>query len=801
MARLFLRCLFSVATFLVPLDVRAQQQLATLRGTVSTATGDPAVDTTVSLLDRVGSRVATTRSTADGRFLLEGVPPGTYTLHAEGPAQLSVARPITIEGALTTEVALTLAPHLAENVVVEAVPEAHGVATRITVAGETLRRVPVRHSHRALQQLLSTLPGWAGEDNGLLHIRGVDDGLLYVQDGVPVYDRLDAVFGIPADPAGIGSLSVLTGFIPPEYGLKAGAVVEVQSPPLRRSWIGDLDAGAGSHDLKGVRGAAGGPVGGNGSVGVSFASEQSDRFLDPVHPDNFHNTGRAASVEGHVTLLPSRRDLIRVSATLGRSRYDVPHSDMQEAAGQDQRQQLRQNAQSGSWQRFWSETLISQVAAYRRSMDAVLGGSAQDTPVTAASDRLQQRLGVRAALTYHRGRHTMKAGFEAASLRLREDFSFAVTDPEAAEEAEISDAAAAFTPDDPFRFSDQVQRTQSAFFVQDSVRAGDRLTLDFGVRFDRTHLLVPASQWSPRLGAVYAWPGTATTVRGSVNRFFQPPQPEHLLLSSSSEARELSPFNPVEPCCPQRGSEDDDVRESGGAELHPERQTAWEVGVEHWLARAVRLDAAYWSRHVTNYADPNVFFGTTIIFPNSVASGLARGLDLRLEIPRYRGWSMYANYTLSKVEQVGPINGGLFLEDEVLEIGPGTRFTPDHDQRHVGGAGATYHNANRGLLLTLAARHESGTPLEVDEDEIDELLERPGSEMVDFEAMRVKPRTVFDLAVAQRIGRWARTELTARVSVLNLTGEAYAFNFGNPFSGTHFGAGRGLRIDVTVGVR
>ena len=792
MTRLFLPCLLCITALLLPVGAAAQPQLATLRGIVLIATGDPSADVEVSLLDRAGSRVASVRSGADGRFLFERVPPGTYTLHAEGAARMSAARAITIQGALTIEVTLTLEPHLAESVFVQGVADAPAVATRVTVGGETLRRIPVRVSHRALQQVLSTLPGWAGEDNGLLHVRGVDDGVLYVQDGVPVYDRVDAVFGIPPDPSGIGSLSVLTGFIPPEYGLKAGAVVEVQSPGRPRDrWIGDLDAGAGSDDQRGIRGAAGGPIGGSGSVGLSFASERSDRFLDPVHPDNFHNSGRADSGEGHLTLLPSHRDLVRVSATVGQSRYDVPHNDLQEEAGQDQRQRLRQNMQSGSWQRFWSDGLVSQLSAYRRSIDATLDGSAQDTPLTASSDRLQSRLGARAALTWQRDRHTVKAGFEVASLRLREDFSFAVTDPEAAEEAEISDAAAEYTVDDPFRFYDEVERTQSAIFLQDSLRASDRLTIDFGVRFDRTRLLVPASQWSPRVGAVYAWPGAATTVRGSINRFFQPPQPEHLLLSSSAAARALSPFV----------GEDDELAGSGGAELQPERQTAWEVGVEHWLGGAVRLDAAYWSRHVRNYADPNVFFGTTIIFPNSVAGGLARGLDLRLEIPRYRGWSMYANYTLSEVEQVGPINGGLFLEDDVIEIGPGTRFTPDHDQRHVGGAGATYHNVRRGLSFSLAARHESGTPLEVDEDEIDELLERPGSELVDFEEMRVEPRTVFDVMVAQRIRRGTRTELAARVSVLNLTGRAYAFNFGNPFSGTHFGAGRGLRVELTVGVR
>lgn len=792
MTRLFLPCLLSITALLFPIGALSQQQLATLRGIVLTAAGEPAAGVAVTLLDRAGSRLASVPSEADGRFRLERVPPGTYTLHAEGPSRTSAARPITIEGALTLEVTLRLAPHLAESVFVEGVADAPTVATRVTVAGETLRRTPVRVSHRALQQLLSTLPGWAGEDNGLLHVRGVDDGFLFVQDGVPVYDRVDAVFGIPADPSGIGSLSVLTGFIPPEYGLKAGAVVEVHSPGRPRDrWMGELDAGVGSHDLRGGRGAAGGPIGRGGSLGLSFASERSDRFLDPVHPENFHNSGRADSGEGHLMLVPSSRDLVRVSATVGRSRYDVPHTDVQDAAAQDQRQRLFQHAQSGSWQRFWSDALVSQVAAYRRSIDATLSGSAQDTPLTASSDRLQERLGVRAASTWQQDRHTVKGGFELASLRLREDFSFAVTDPDAAEEAEISDAAAEYTPDDPFSFRDDVHRTQWSFFLQDSVRATDQLTLDFGVRFDHMRLLVPASQWSPRLGAVYAWPGAATTLRASVNRFFQPPQPEHLLLSSSPEARALSPF----------ATDEDAVDQSGGAELHPERQTAWEVGVAHWLAGTVRLDAAYWSRHVKNYADPNVFFGTTVIFPNSVASGLARGLDLRLEIPRYRGWSMYANYTRSEVEQVGPINGGLFLEDDVLEIGPGTRFTPDHDQRHVGGAGATYVNATRGLSLSLVARHESGTPLEVEEDEIDELMDRPGSELVDFDQLRVKPRTLFDLAVSQRIWRGARTGLTAQVSVLNLTNAAYAFNFGNPFSGTHFGAGRGLRLDFTLAVR
>ncbi|MGH9255847.1 MAG: TonB-dependent receptor, partial [Vicinamibacterales bacterium] len=751
------------AMLLLQSALAAQQQSAIIRGLVAGADGQPVAGATVTLLDHLGSRVGATRTEANGRFRLEEVPPGSYTLLAEAPPQQSDARIVTVRAALPIDVELTLATRIAESVIVQGASEAPPVTTRITIAGEALRQMPTRLPSRGVQQVLTTLPGWAGEDNGLLHVRGVDDGVLYVEDGVPVYDRVDTTFGIAPDPASIGSINVLTGYIPPEYGLKSGAVIEVQSSTAPRAgWAANVDTGIGGDALRSVRALGGGPVGSRASLGLSVASESSDRFLDPVHPGNLHNEGAVFSGEAHLNVLASNTDLVKVNVTGGRSRYQVPHGTAQEEAGQDQRQHLLQNSQSGSWQRFWSDAVVSQLATYRRHVDGDLRRSPTDTPLSASSDRHQGRLGVLAGLTYQRSRHTVKFGFEAAHLTLREDFSFAVTDRKEADAADISKRAAEFTAESPFRFRDRASRGQWAVYAQDSVRATNHFSVDFGIRLDRTHLLIPASQWSPRLGLAYNWPGTATTLRASLNRFFQPPQPEHLLLSSSAAARALSPFA-------NAGDNGGDV---GGAELEPERQTAWEVGIDQWFAGAVRLNAAYWSRHVRNYADPNVFLGTTIIFPNSVASGHARGLDLRLEMARYRGWSSYVSYTLSRVEQVGPINGGLFLEENILDIGPGTRFTPDHDQRHVGAAGLTYQRFNRGFSASLAARFESGTPLEVEEDDFAALTERPGAELVNFAGGRVRPRTVFDATVSQTLHRGRRIDVSVRVGILNFTNRA-----------------------------
>jgi len=528
----------------------------------------------------------------------------------------------------------------------------------------------------------------------------------------------------------------------------------------------------------------GGPLSRSTSATFGLSGQRSARFLDPVHPDNLHNDGNAVNATAEFGWTVSPSSTLAVLGGFGRSSFDVPHNEEQDDAGQDQQQRNRQTWQTASWQRAWSGTTVSQVAGYHRSGSAALFGSDRDTPMHINADRTLRRAGVLASVTHHRGRHAMKAGVEAARLSLGEDFSFFVTDEDEGEDAGLSDGALAHDEDNPFMFRGSAQPTLFALYFQDSVRLGRGLTVDFGVRGDRTRMLLEASQWSPRFGAAYHVPGTGTIVRGSVDRFFQPPQAENLLLGSSEQARELSPFV------------DDAV--GGGEELEPERQWATELGLNQRFGPGVRLDVAYWRRRVENAADPNVLFGTTIIFPNSIARGRADGVDLRLELPRRRGVSAYLSFTNARVVQFGPVNGGLFVEDDVIEIADGTAFTPDHDQRNVGSFGLSYDHAPTGFWASFTGRYESGTPLEVDADELDALADRPGRELVDFERGRVRPRQLVDILAGTRLFRGGGSVFSIKAAILNLTGKRFAYNFGNPFSGTHFGPGRTLQIGLQV---
>ena len=763
----------------------AQLQLAEVRGLVREPQGEPAPAATVRLLDTQGRVVFVTASDGQGRFALRGVAPGSYLVEAESALGRAPKRPLAVGSALALELELRIATSRAEEVVVTAAADAPALSTGTAMAGESVGRAPTTLGSRGLQAALATTPGFSTEDNGLLHVRGVDDGFLFVKDGIPIYERIDPAFGVSPEAVTISSLNVITGHIPAEFGLKSGAVVEVRSlSGLERPWSGMLEGALGGDRRGSLSALASGRLGHTASLMMNANGERSDRFLDPVDPGNFHNHGAVGSAEARLSWNPSAVDLLTVGLNRGRSRFEVPHLEEQEAAGQDQRQDIAQTFVLASWQRSWSSRTVSQLSLHGRLTEADLDPSERDTPVFAQADRHQDRFGLLGSVTQQRGHHVLKAGFELSRIALRESFGFHVTDVEAAAEAGFGQSALAFTSDNPFAFQGRLTSTQVALHAQDTWRLVTHLLVNLGLRYDQTALPTRESQWSPRVAAAYDFAGRRTTIRASADRFFQPPQAENLLLSSSEEARALSPF----------------VEETGGGSLlRAERQTALELGVNQWIAGLLRLDVALWKRDVRHFADPNVFLGTTIIFPNSVDRGQAHGFDLRLDLPRRGSFSGYLGYTYAKVVQYGPIDGGLFLEDDVIEIGPGTQFTPDHDQRHVAAWGLSYEAA--GFSAFLSGRYESGTPLEVGDETLDELRSRPGAERVDFDAERVKPRVLFNLTVGKRVVRAGRFDLRAELAVLNLTDAAYAFNFGNPFSGTHFGPPRTLAAKIRVEIR
>ena len=171
-----------------PAAAYAQLQVATITGTVADLQGRPAPGAQLKLADPFGTIVATARTDASGAFRISDVVPGAYTVFVDISGARVVSRPLVVRGSLPVELALRAGPTLHEDVVVRGDAGSNTVEDPSTIAGDTVRRSAEPLPSQRVQAALSGLRGWSAEDNGLLHVRGVDDGLAYVQDGIPVYE-------------------------------------------------------------------------------------------------------------------------------------------------------------------------------------------------------------------------------------------------------------------------------------------------------------------------------------------------------------------------------------------------------------------------------------------------------------------------------------------------------------------------------------------------------------------------------------------------------------------------------------
>ena len=107
--------------------------------------------------------------------------------------------------------------------------ERHSFSTEVTFDQNKIQRWPGARPSSGIQEIIATVPGWSQEDNGLVHARGVDDGFLFVTDGIPLSDRVGTFFAGSMDTEMIQSMQVITGHIPVEYGDASGGVINVVS--------------------------------------------------------------------------------------------------------------------------------------------------------------------------------------------------------------------------------------------------------------------------------------------------------------------------------------------------------------------------------------------------------------------------------------------------------------------------------------------------------------------------------------------------------------------------------------------
>jgi len=743
-----------IALLIVSFPLFAQRDLGEVRIRVSDASGAPLrfVATLKSLATQEAREFESTAT---------AVPFGPYLLTVVAPSFAPWSKPIEVRGAApqTIEVTLTVAPVATELRVEATLIDERRVGNVQSIGEETIRERRLMQPARALLDLVQTQPGWLLEANGVLHPRGSEYDTQYVIDGFPVQDNRSPGVAPPIEVEDLQSAQVLTGSYPAEYGRKLAGVVELTTRrDPAEGWHGATSLQGGSFESASAF-ASLGYRRGRDAFSLSGSGATTNRFLDSVSEENFSNRGGNQHLFAGWERDVTDRDRLRLNFYRRQSRFLVPNELEQEEEGQRQDRSAGEWLGQASYQRAVSANALFAARGMVRDVTARLWSNPLSEPIIAEQDRGFREGYLQASFAATRGPHNLKFGGDAVFSAVRERFGYEITDDDDFDEGVPG----------TFSLDRRKNGRDVSLYAQDSVR-WKRLTLNAGLRFDSYKILVSETAFSTRFGAAYALPSSGTVLHFAYDRIFQTPAIENILVSNAS-------FLPGVAQLPVR----------------PGRGHFFQGGVTQRLGSKVRLDATAYRRRLDNFADDETLLNTGVSIPITFARGDVHGYEAKIEVPRWGRFSGFVSYANMMARGRGPITGGLFLETFADE------FAISQDQRNTLSSRLRFQ-ASRRVALFAGYWYGSGLPVELDDDdleELDEFAERFGQKAVDrvnFARGRVLPSWSFDVGTAATLWNRERKSVRLRADILNVTNRFNLINFAGELSGTALAPPRSAQV-------
>ncbi len=231
----------------------AVAQNASVRGYVADAeTGERLQGATIAL-QQPGAPLLGSATDGDGYFIINRVPPGTYTLRVSFIGYTTLEQPLTLAAGDVVQRRLELTPSPAEidEVVVEAQAET-GVTAVVaglqTLDAAQIERVPMPGVTGDLASYLQTVPGIVaqGDRGGQLFVRGgsLDQNLALI-DGLPIYMPFHILSFYSAFPEEIiDGTDLYTGGFGAQYGTRMSSVVDVRARNGNKQFFSGAASGA-----------------------------------------------------------------------------------------------------------------------------------------------------------------------------------------------------------------------------------------------------------------------------------------------------------------------------------------------------------------------------------------------------------------------------------------------------------------------------------------------------------------------------------------------------------------------------
>ena len=764
---------FAAILFLCALPLFCQSNSGELRLKVTDPAG-LAVKTTVQITSKANGYRNNLATSDEGRLDVQRLPCGIYQLEIKQPGFAQISESVDIHSSIPAEYTVQLElPTVNQAVTVSAVntlinPDQAGAVSQIgsDLIQNRLSSIP----GRSLQDLVNSQPGWLYEGNAVLHPRGSEYQTQFVVDGIPLTDDRSPSFGPAIDADDMQSLSIYTAGIPAEYGRKMGGVVEVNTlQDAQPGFHGQLVLSGGSFDAAGAA-AQGQYVWGKNTFGASASGSMTDHYLNPVVPQNYSNTGTLGNFSVNYERDLTSKDRLRFIVRHELSRYDIPNEQPQEAAGQRQTADNFETMGIASYQHTFSSHAVADFRAMARDNANDFNSNPESTPIEIFQHNFFRDAYFKGTATVDHGRNEWKFGVESDNLLLNENFNYIISD------------RTQFDPGTPptFGFLGSRPDLEQSAFVQDQIRLKN-WTINAGLRWDHYQLILNRHGVDPRLAISRYFPSATLLVHFSYDRVFQTPSFENILLSSSTTIESIAPTNflrrPVE------------VSEGN----------YYEAGLAKVLLAKFKLDANYFRRLVSNYADDNQLENTSISYPIAFRKAVIYGAEAKLDLPDWRGFSGFVSYSYTVGNAWAPVTGGLFLGTDAAAAEALTGHFPDsQDQRHTVRGRLRYQVKPR-LWIAGGMQYDTGLPFDFTGNP-QQALQDYGQQMLDrlnFARQRIYPAFQVNASAGADVYNSERLNMRFQIDGQNLTNILNVIDFGGLFAGNAIGPSRSAALRLT----
>ncbi len=750
-----------------------QSNSGELRLKVTDPTGSH-VRTSVQIVSEANQYRNTLVTNDQGRLDVQRLPYGVYQIEVAQPGYASFSEPVDIHSSIPIEYTVQLRlPTVNQSVTVSASdtlidPDQAGSVNRI--GADTIQNRLSSIPGRSLQDLVNSQPGWLYEGNAVLHPRGSEYQTQFVVDGIPLTDNRSPSFGPAIDADDVQSMSIYTAGIPAEYGRKMGGVIEMNT--LQDSQPGFHGQGVlsgGSFDTAGAS-AQGQYAWGRNTFGASASGSMTDHHLNPVVPQNYTNTGTLSDFSVNYERDLTSKDRLRFIVRQELSRYELPNEQLQQANGQRQTADNIETMGIASYQHTFSSNAVTDFRTMVRDNEIGFNSNEYSTPIEVFQQNFFREAYFRGTTTINHDRHEWKFGFESDNTFLNENFRYYITDP-----TQFDDE----TPID-FSFLGNRPDLEQSAFVQDQIRLRN-WTISAGLRWDHYQLLLNRHAVNPRGSVSRYFPSADLLVHVSYDRVFQTPSFENILLTSSTQVESIDPTSflrlPVEP---SEGS-------------------YYEVGLTKVFRGKVRLDANYFERFVSNYADDDQIANTAISFPISFRKSKIYGAEAKLDLPDCRGLSGFLSYSYMVGFASFPVTGGLFLGDDAQGLPTSGRFPVSQDQRNTVRGRLRYQVRPR-FWIASGIQYDTGLPFEFVGDPAT-VIAQYGQQVlnrINFARGRIYPSFQVDASAGADVYKSERMKVRFQIDGQNLTNVLEVIDFGGLFSGNAIGPSRSVAIRLTT---